>query len=47
MLDWTTCQKKKKKKEKRDSYDGQHKDKGAADGERPSMARPWVAIHRM
>ena len=42
MLDWTTCQKKKKKKEKEkgDSYDGQHKDKGAADGERPSMARP-------
>ena len=39
--------KKKKEKEKGDSYDGQHKDKGAADGERPSMARPWVAIHRM
>ena len=32
MLDWTTCQKKKKKKEKRDSYDGQHKDKGVAYG---------------
>ena len=39
MLDWTTCPK-KKKKGKRNSYDGQHKDKGAADGDRTSIARP-------
>ena len=38
---------KKKKKGKRNSYDGQHKDKGAADGDRTSIARPWVVVHRM
>ena len=32
MPDWTTCQKKKRKKRKRDSHNGQHKDKGVAYG---------------
>ena len=45
MPDWTTCQ--KKKKGKRNSYDGQHKDKGTANGDRTSIARPWVAVYRM
>ena len=39
MPDWTTCQK-KKEKGKRNSYDGQHKDKGTANGDRTSIARP-------